>query len=321
MLNKSTKKYGSIRRADTIFYIAIIAVPLINFFFLQFYQSYLFTFIFSVQKYDYSMARYAFTSDVFYNFRNFFNTLSSDPRWGAAFGVTFKGYLIGWLTNTPIGLIVPYYIFKKFAGYKVFKFILMMPSMISSMVWTMVFLKFAESGFVEMFGLQIGPFSNPDTQFAAMTIRGIWTSAASSMLLYTGILSGISDSVLDAARVDGAGPFREFIHICIPRLWPVWSIGIFTGFGTLFTGYSSVLELFGYDAGPQVATVGYLMFTSVMRGGNFDSYGFNAAGSIILTFSVLPVVLIGKAVVERVGPSEDERKPIKFFFPKRRKSR
>lgn len=320
MKKPKQKSMQTARRAQTIFYICVIAIPLLNFVVLQFYQNYLYAFIFSIQKYDYTKGDYVFTSDVFYNFRNFFQTISGDPRWKAAFGVSIKSYLIGWVTSTPISLLIPFYIYRKFWGTKLFKFILMMPSMIASVVWTSVFLTFSETALVELLGLQFGPFSNPDTQFAAMTIRGLWTGMAGSMLVYTGTLSGISDSVLDAGKIDGLTPAGELIYLAIPRLWPIFSVGIFTGISGIFTGYGNVLELFGYDAGPKVATVGYLMFTVVLNGGTVDSYGFNAAGSLVLTFGLLPMVFLLKSIVERFGPTEEERQPIEWFWNKWRKN-
>lgn len=43
-----------------------------------------------------------------------------------------------------------------------------------------------------------------------------WISIPSTMLLATGILSNINNDLYEAARVDGASPFRQFIKITLP---------------------------------------------------------------------------------------------------------
>lgn len=305
------------RRIETLFYISVVAIPVINFIVLQFYVNYIDVFLFSIKKYDYSTATYRFTSDVFYNFRNFFHEITTDPRWKSALWVTFKGYLVGWIVDIPISIVIPYFICKKYFGSKFFKFILMMPQMISSMVWTLIYLNFTENALVVLFNWEMGPISNPSTRWITMQIKSTWIGVAGSMLMYTGIFSGVSDAVIDAGKIDGLKPFGELWHVYMPTLYPIFSVGVVGGIAGLFAGYAGTLELFGYDASQEVAGVGYLLFIRIMKGGGVDSYGFNAAGSIFFTLVVLPVAMFVKWLLGRVGPTEDTREPIKF--PWRRK--
>ena len=286
-----------------IFYIAIVAIPLLNFIVLKFYVSYIDVFTFVFKKYDVTTGTYQFTSDVFYNFRNFFNLLSKEPAWKDALWVTFKNYIVGWLT-TPISMLIPFYVAKKYPGGKVFKFILMMPGMIASMVWSLIYINFCDRALVSLFDLTEGLISNPKTQWAATWFKGFWLGNATSLLLYSGIFSGVSESLVDAGKVDGLGPIGEFFYIYMPALYPTWSVGIYTGLAGLFSNYAGVFEMYGYEAGKPVATVGYLLFVQVMRGGT-DGIGINCAGSIFFTLACFPIVLGGKKLMEKIGPSED----------------
>lgn len=68
-----------------------------------------------------------------------------------------------------------------------------------------------------------------------------WMSVPTSMLLATGILSNMNKDLYEAARIDGAGPFKQFTHLTLPFVifatTPVLIttfIGNFNNFGIFF---------------------------------------------------------------------------------------
>ena len=136
------------------------------------------------------------------------------------------------------------------------------------------------------------------------------------MLLYSGIMSGIDDALFDAGKIDGMGTFREIWHICLPALYPVWSVGVIGGFVGIFSGSPSTFEFFGKTAGSNVSTVGYLMFTRVMYGESQNDLAFNAAGATIFMLVLLGPTLILKWALEHYGPSEDARESFGEYIKK-----
>ena len=51
-------------------------------------------------------------------------------------------------------------------------------------------------------------------------ISGIWQSAGYGTILYIATLTGIDQSLYEAAEIDGAGPVRQFLSITIPLISP-----------------------------------------------------------------------------------------------------
>ncbi|MDX2024147.1 MAG: sugar ABC transporter permease [Deltaproteobacteria bacterium] len=63
-----------------------------------------------------------------------------------------------------------------------------------------------------------GWLSNFDTALPAVLVTAIWHGAGFPMLLYLAGLQGVSPSQYEAAALDGAGPWRRFIHVTLPGL-------------------------------------------------------------------------------------------------------
>ena len=62
---------------------------------------------------------------------------------------------------------------------------------------------------------------DPDTALASLVIVGVWKNAGYNMLIFLAGLSGISNEVLEAARLEGASLFHRVRHIIVPMLTPV----------------------------------------------------------------------------------------------------
>ena len=93
---------------------------------------------------------------------------------------------------------------------------------------------------------------------------GIWKSAGWGTIIFLAALAGISPSLYEAARIDGAGRWKQFLHITLPGLTPAIvilfllevgnmmelgfeQIWIFLNPMTYSTG--DVLDTFNYRAG------------------------------------------------------------------------
>ena len=59
---------------------------------------------------------------------------------------------------------------------------------------------------------------NGDTAFWVLMITYVWKNAGYDMLLWLAGLGGISESLYDAARVDGAGGWAQLRYITLPCL-------------------------------------------------------------------------------------------------------
>ena len=62
--------------------------------------------------------------------------------------------------------------------------------------------------------------ADPATAMAAVILTDVWKATPFVTLLLLAGLQTVPTSVLDAARIDGAGPLRTFVHVTLPLLRP-----------------------------------------------------------------------------------------------------
>jgi len=90
----------------------------------------------------------------------------------------------------------------------------------------------------------------PQLAIYALIAGGIWVQTGFSMLLYSSALAGIDPSLLESARVDGAGPFRRFRDIIWPLVKPVTAVVVIMGMIWVLRIFAIVYAAGGPSGGP-----------------------------------------------------------------------
>lgn len=129
---------------------------------------------------------------------------------------------------------------------------------------------------------------NADYAIWCICLVVVWQFSGYTMVIFLANLQGISSDILEAAEVDGAGPFRKFWSIIRPELAPAFTI-------TLMLSIIGGLKLFDQVwvmtmGGPGYATdtLSTLLYKSAFQYGDF-AYGI----AIALTLTVLMVFVSG----------------------------
>ena len=107
---------------------------------------------------------------------------------------------------------------------------------------------------------------------------------AFSIFLFRQFISNISDSILEAARLDGASEWYMFWHIILPISKPVLAVqGILTFIG----GWNAFLWplILANDEKYYTLSVGL----QLLQGQHTTDYGIQMAGS---AFMVIPIIII-----------------------------
>ena len=295
-MRRKKREKDPARRKDFLFCMSVLTLPIINFF------------LFNIGNY-YNMFRLAFKpttvvegAGIFSNFVVAFQKFATDPALGIAIRNSLIFYGLGWVLM-PLPLFASYYIFRKFPGRKYFQLMLMLPGIVAGMVWVLVFKYFMDLVLPGLMGWDVGLLTNSDTKFLSLIIYSIWFTLGSGLLLYTGTMSSVSPSVLEAGRLDGMNKVREFWHLLMPAIYPLLVIGWVGGLISFFTNSGNVFEFYGLTAPSNTRTIGYILFISV-KGASPD-YGFNSACSIAFSIVVAPLALFTKWFLDKVGPSEN----------------
>ncbi|MFP4054001.1 MAG: ABC transporter permease subunit, partial [Phycisphaerae bacterium] len=82
-----------------------------------------------------------------------------------------------------------------------------------------------------------------DTGLGTVMAVGIWHGLPYNVILLLAGLQSISPSLYEAAKVDGAGAWKRFIHVTIPEMLPILIIIAFNAFIGAARAFSSVFVL------------------------------------------------------------------------------
>lgn len=234
----------------------------------------------------------------------------TSPTFLKYLGNSISAYLLTYFIGTSLALLFSYFIYKKLPLGGMFKIFLFIPSIISSVVIGIVFKLFVEYAIPGMslswFGKEIiGYFTNPDTRFATVIFYNVFVNFGTSVLMYSNAMSGVSQDIIEAGKLDGCSPSREFFSIIIPNIFPTISTFAITSIAALFVNQLALVSLFGMSAENDVITVGYYLYKQIVTAGRTEaSYPVLSAIGFFLTLVAVPLTLFVKYLLEKFGPSD-----------------
>ncbi|NWL89474.1 MULTISPECIES: carbohydrate ABC transporter permease [unclassified Paenibacillus] len=147
------------------------------------------------------------------------------------------------------------------------------------------------NGFLRSIGIANPPLWLADPHYAliAVMIIMVWTGLGFNMILFIAGLQGIPKDLYEAADMDGASKFRQFMNITIPMLSPTIFFLLITGIIGSFKVFDLVMVLTeGGPAGSTSVIVHYLYEVAFV---NLRS-GYASAIGILLLFSLLIVTVV-----------------------------
>lgn len=127
----------------------------------------------------------------------------------------------------------------------------------------------------------------------------IWTNAGYESIIYLAAIAGISPTLYEAARVDGAGRFRMMFNVTIPSILPTILIMLILKTGQMITiGYEKVLLLYN----TMTYEVADVFSTFVYRKGLLaNDYSYGAAVGLFEAFVAMALLLLSNYISKRAG--------------------
>ncbi|NQX60630.1 sugar ABC transporter permease [Paenibacillus qinlingensis] len=149
--------------------------------------------------------------------------------------------------------------------------LLYLPHFLSwTIVYGLVYMMFSsQTGFVNLvlawFGYEPISFLQMPEYFRTLLISsGIWKEMGWSTIIFLAALAGISPSYYEAARIDGAGRWKQFVHVTFPGLLPAIVILLLLKIGhVLDVGFEQVYLFLN----PTTLKVGEVLDTYAYRQG------------------------------------------------------
>ena len=143
-----------------------------------------------------------------------------------------------------------------------------------------------------------------DTHFAmpALIIVSVWKLIGYNMVIFLSSLSGISQSMFEAAKIDGATPFQTFKNVTIPLLSP----SIF--FVVIITAISSfqVFDLiYLMTQGGPLDSTNVLVYAIYKNAFEYFNVGKASAIAYVLFFIILVLTLVQWSLRKKLVYNED----------------
>ncbi|MBK3632095.1 carbohydrate ABC transporter permease [Streptomyces asoensis] len=151
---------------------------------------------------------------------------------------------------------------------------------------------------IEQFGGGAVPWqSNADLSLIVVVMAASWAWTGFSMLLFIAAIKNVPVSYYEAASLDGAGPWRQFVSITLPSIAPTSFIVILLNTINAMKEYPVFVAL--NNGGPGTSNnllVQYIYETGFKRG----QIGYASAASFVLMLILMAVAIIQLIVNRRV---------------------
>jgi len=132
-----------------------------------------------------------------------------------------------------------------------------------------------------------------DPRFAmpAIVLLAAWKDFGASMIIFVAGLKAIPESLHEAARLDGAGPWQRFRLVTVPLLAPTFLfVGLTTTIG-YFQLFAEPYVMTGGEGGPMNATLSVALFM-YKQGFRWWNMGLAAAIAFVLFAVILAATLL-----------------------------
>jgi sn-glycerol 3-phosphate transport system permease protein len=232
-----------------------------------------------------------------------FRRLLNDPTYHASFKITAQFSVLVAVIGLSLSLVLAIFADRVVRGAMAYKTLLIMPyavaPAIAGVLWIFIF---SPSIGVLSYGLgQLGynwnHLMNEGQAMALIVIASVWKQISYNFLFFLAGLQSIPKSLIEAASIDGAGPWRRFWSIQLPLLSPTTFFLLVINIVYAFFDTFGIIDAMT-SGGPGQAT-SILVYKVYQDGFKALDLGGSAAQSVILMMIVVALTVVQFRYVEK----------------------
>ena len=223
-------------------------------------------------------------------------------KMGTAFKNTLLFYGAGMLVVFPISIFASYFIYKKITGYRFFRVVTYLPSIISGAALVMMYRYLIDHGGLlhRLFQLThsedavyFAPLSDKSTAIWTILVYNVLCGFGGNIVVMGGTMNALSVEMLEAGEIDGCNWFQELIYLVLPGIWPTLSTMIILSTAGCLGSSGPILA---FTKGEQeTETLAYVMYHLTLKGRSF-LYLPSAIG-LVMSAITIPIVLTVRKLV------------------------
>ncbi len=238
---------------------------------------------------------YPFLSSLYYSLTNYnlfkggtqfvglqnYQSILDTAKYAKAFIVTFKYAFMTVPLKLLFALFIAYILNFKLRGINLFRTIYYIPSILGGSISIAVLWQFLfqNEGLVNMviraFGGE-GPnwLGSSDHALFVICLLRIW-QFGSAMVIFLAALKSVPEDLYEAASIDGAGKFIQFIKVTVPMITPVIFFNLITQLCQAFQEFNGPFII--TNGGPQGSTT---LISILIYQNAFKTYKMGLASSM-----------------------------------------
>lgn len=205
-------------------------------------------------------------SPVFVGAQNY-QTLFSQERWADPFWNALRNnalfFIIHMVVQNPVGLLLAALLGARIRGASIYRTVIFTPTILSvviiGFVWKLILNPAWGISRTILQTIGLGSLDTPwlgleSTALVTLALISVWQNVGIPMMLFLAALIRIPEELVEAARVDGAGPWRTFWGIQFPLIMPTVGIVSVLTFVGNFNAFDLIYATQGALAGPNFAS-------------------------------------------------------------------
>lgn len=219
--------------------------------------------------------------------KNYVTMFTSDPQYLQAMKVTFTYVLIAVPLELAFALFLALMLNKGIRGLGIYRAIYYVPSLIGGSVaiailWQQVF---GEHGIVNQvlgtIGIDMPSWvGTPDYAIWSIILLKVW-QFGSPMVIFLAGLKQIPQDYYEASSLDGAGRWKQFLHVTLPILSPIVLFNAIMQIISSFQAFTPAYIISNGTGGPVNSTLFYTLYLYQNGFGNFQM-GYASAMAWVL---------------------------------------
>jgi len=218
-----------------------------------------------------------------------------------AFWQSLKVSALYTLWATPLTFLVGFglalLLHKPLRARRMFRVALALPWAVPTAVASMVFMTIFDSSFgvvnylltqLQIISGNVDWLGSPTTALATIVVTTVWKNCPFFMLMLLAGLQSIPGELYEAARVDGATRFRQFIAITLPALRSIITISIMLNALWVFREFDTIYVMTGGGPARMTESLAVAIYQEAFR---FFQVGRASALGIVAFVICLTIVL------------------------------
>ena len=192
---------------------------------------------------------------------------------------------------------------KKLKGISIYRMAFFAPTVLSlvvvSILWSYIYNP--NNGLLNsLFGsIGVGPFkflNDPKTAMICIVVLSAWQGCGFQMMIFLSGLQDIPAYLYEAAAVDGATTFNQFVHITLPGLK---NITTFISLSIVVSAFQLIIQpMMMTGGGPQNSTM-TIVYEIYQTGFKYNQMGYGSAMALVFTLMVFIITLVQNKVTSK----------------------